>query len=138
MTLFIGVENNSYSSKQFFRDEKIIQTLFVFRVFYSIKEGVSQSKLTDLQLYEDQKEIYDPSFAENIIKYENTADIMYQRLEKLNSKIDELLKGGNFRVANVKKSQKAAIAAKEMEDLKQIVKKLKAEKEKVLKKKKKC
>lgn len=154
MTLFIGVENNSYSSKQFFRDEKIIQTLFVFRVFYSIKEGVSQSKLTDLQLYEDQKEIYrrkiatfgklmdnldptDPSFAENIIKYENTADIMYQRLEKLNSKIDELLKGGNFRVANVKKSQKAAIAAKEMEDLKQIVKKLKAEKEKVLKKKKK-
>ena len=154
MTLFIGVENNSYSSKQFFRDEKIIQTLFVFRVFYSIKEGVSQSKLTDLQLYEDQKEIYrrkiatfgklmdnldptDPSFAENIIKYENTADIMYQRLEKLNSKIDELLKGGNFRVANVKKSQKAAIAAKEMEDLKQVVKKLKAEKEKVLKKKKK-
>lgn len=153
MTLFIGVENNSYSSKQFFTDEKIIQTLFVFRVFYSIKEGVSQSKLTDLQLYEDQKEIYRrkiatfgklmdnldptaPDFTENIIKYENTADIMYQRLEKLNSKIEELLKGGNFRAANLKKAQKTAISAKEIEETKQIVQKLKAKKEKVLKKKK--
>ena len=154
MTLFIGVENNAYSSKQFFTDEKIIQTLFVFRVFYSIKEGVSQSKLTDLQLYEDQKEIYrrkiaifgklmdrldptDPSFTENIIKYENTADIMYQRLEKLNSKIEELLKPGNFHVASLKKPVKKPTSSKDMDALKQIVQKLKVKKKKALQKKKK-
>ena len=77
-----------------------------------------------------------PNFTENIIKYENTADIMYQRLEKLNSKIEELLKGGNFRAASLKKAQKTAISAKEMEETKQIVQKLKVKTEKVLKKKK--
>ena len=77
----------------------------------------------------------DPDFTENIIKYENTADIMYQRLEKLNSKIEELLKGGNFRAASLKKTQKTAISAKEIEGTKQIVQKLKEKKEKVLKRK---
>ena len=77
-----------------------------------------------------------PNFTENIIKYENTADIMYQRLEKLNSKIEELLKGGNFRAASLKKAQKTAISTKEMEETNQIVQKLKVKTEKVLKKKK--
>ena len=61
----------------------------------------------------------------------NTTNIIYQTLEKSNKKIEELLKGGNFRSASLKKAQKTAISTKEMEETNQIVQKLK-----VLKKKK--
>ncbi|GEM_PF-5162090 len=58
MTLFIGVENNSFSNKKFFTNESIIQTIFVFKVCYSIQEGKQQSALNNLQVYEDQKQRY--------------------------------------------------------------------------------
>lgn len=110
-----------------------------------MKEGVSQSKWMVLQLYEDEKEFYhrkiatfsklidnlEPttlSFTENIIKYENTSDIMYQWLKKLNSKIEELLNGYNLRAATLKKAQKTTISTKEMDETKQIVQKLKEKK----------
>ena len=36
----------------------------------------------------------------------NTTNIIYQTLEKSNKKIEELLKGGNFRSASLKKHKK--------------------------------
>ncbi len=107
MTLFVGVENNSFSSSGFLRSENIIQTIFVFKVYYSIKEGQAQSSLSDLQLYEDQKETYrriiaeinklienldvsSDDFEELSAKYEERADRMYERLDKINEKIKEL------------------------------------------------
>lgn len=107
MTLFVGVENNSFSSKNFLTEEKIIQTIFVFQVYYSIQEGKEQSTLSDLQMYEDQKQGYrdkieelvkmieelDPSaddFEEQCIKLENRSDLMSKRLEDIAQKIAAL------------------------------------------------
>ncbi len=55
LTLFIGVMNNAYSRTDFFRNEKIRQNMFVYKVFYSIKEGHMTSMLGDLEAYEEQK-----------------------------------------------------------------------------------
>ncbi|MCH5345324.1 MAG: hypothetical protein J1E64_14955 [Acetatifactor sp.] len=107
MTLFIGVENNSYSSKNFFTNEKIIQTIFVFKVYYSIQEGKAQSTLSDLQMYEDQKQVFrnkieefakmveklDPmadDFEEQYTKLMNRSELMNQRLDDIGQKIAAL------------------------------------------------
>lgn len=107
MTLFIGVENNAYTNSKFLSSEKIIQTIFVFKVFYSIKEGEAQSKLSDLQLYEDQKQLYrnkigdidalvdsldikDADYEEKFTKYMDMAERMGQRMDKITEKIKQL------------------------------------------------
>lgn len=107
MTLFIGVENNSYSSEKIFSSEKIVQTMFNFKVYYSIKEGQAQSALSDLQMYEDQKEVYrkkieelgnlvmelDPvadDYDEKFIKYSDRTELMNKRLDGITQKIKEL------------------------------------------------
>lgn len=107
MIMFIGVENNAFSAQSFFKDEKIIQTIFVFKVCYSIKEGAAQSALSDLQAYEDQKATYRSSIAkllnklhdldvtsddydEQEQKYSARLEEMNERLQKLNEKISSL------------------------------------------------
>lgn len=107
MTLFIGVENNAYSSAKFFSNEKIIQTIFVFKVCYSIKEGQAQSALSDLQLYEDQKAIFrkkieqlndqidrldvtDENYEKEFTKLMNRAELMNNRMEAITEKIKKL------------------------------------------------
>ncbi len=107
MTLFIGVENNAFSTKKFFTNESIIQTIFVFKVCYSIQEGKQQSALNDLQVYEDQKQRYrktieklgqkqmeldidDEDYIENFNKLENIVKLMNDRMKEITSKISEL------------------------------------------------
>lgn len=107
MTLFIGVENNSYSSQSFFNNDKIIQTIFVFKVYYSIQEGKAQSTLNDLQMYEDQKQVFrnkieelsrlveelDPvadDFEEQYTKLVNRSELMNKRLDDIGQKIAAL------------------------------------------------
>lgn len=107
MTMFIGVENNAFAADSFFRNEKIIQTIFVFKVCYSIKEGMAQSALSDLQAYEDQKTSYrnkmqqlnqmldaldvtSDDYEEQEQKYADRLEVMNNRLEKLNEKIKAL------------------------------------------------
>ena len=95
IVLFIGVESNSYSSKHFFIDKKIIQTLFCIPYILFHERKDFSIKINGSSAYEDEKEIYrrkiamfsklidnldptTPSFTKNIINYENTSDIMYQ------------------------------------------------------------
>lgn len=107
MTLFVGVENNTYSNKKFFESETIIQTIFVFRVCYSIIEGAKQSALSDLELYEDQKttfrskieqlnkmieelDVTSENYDAEFIRYMNRADLMNDRLTAITKKIKQL------------------------------------------------
>lgn len=108
MTLFIGVENNSFSNKKFFSSESIVQTIFVFKVCYSIQEGKRQSALSDLQVYEDQKQRYRMTieklgkkemeldtdaedYLENFTKLENMIELMAGKLKGITAKISELM-----------------------------------------------
>lgn len=108
MTLFIGVENNAFSSQKFFSKEKIVQTIFVFKVYYSLQEGKTQSALSDLQVYEDQKQVFrkkieilakmveeldplDDAFEEKYTKLVNRSELMNQRLEAISKRIADLL-----------------------------------------------
>lgn len=108
MTLFIGVENNSFSNKKFFSSESIVQTIFVFKVCYSIQEGKRQSALSDLQVYEDQKQRYRMTieklgekemeldtdaedYLENFTKLENMIELMTGKLKGITAKISELM-----------------------------------------------
>lgn len=107
LTLFIGVMNNSFSRKDFFRNETIMQNMFVFKVFYSIKEGQAQSRLNDLEAYEDQKtafrnnlkklndtvsglDILADSYLADLKKFTTIADAVNARLKDLDAKIAEL------------------------------------------------
>lgn len=107
MTLFIGVENNAYSSSKFFSSEKIVQTIFVFKVYYSIKEGQTQSALSDLQVYEDQKQafrqkieqlneqvdkldIMDDDYEAKFQKLMDRAELLNQRMDVITDKIKKL------------------------------------------------
>lgn len=107
MTLFIGVENNSYSATGFFSNEKIIQTIFVFKICYSIAEGKQQSALSDLEMYENQKQrfrkiieelgrremeldIDDEDYEEKFNQLENRTELMTGRLETITKKISKL------------------------------------------------
>lgn len=107
MTMFIGVENNAYTSSSFLKNEKIIQTLFVFKVCYSIEEGKKQSSLSDLQMYEDQKERFrkiiealgekelaldldDPDYDEKFNKLADRAELMAKHMDLITKKISEL------------------------------------------------
>lgn len=107
MTMFIGVENNAYTSSSFLKNEKIIQTLFVFKVCYSIEEGKKQSALSDLQMYEDQKERFrkiiealgekesaldldDPDYDEKFNKLADRVELMTNRMDVITKKISEL------------------------------------------------
>lgn len=56
LTLFIGAANNIYSHAEFFKNETIIQNMFVYKVYFSIKEGEYTSKLSDLEAYETEKQ----------------------------------------------------------------------------------
>lgn len=107
MTMFIGVENNSFSSQSFLKEEKIIQTIFVFKVCYSIAEGKQQSALSDLQVYEDLKErfrkiidalgekvseldINEPDYDEKFNKLADRMELMSKQMDKITQKIKEL------------------------------------------------
>lgn len=70
MMLFISVVNNSYSRKDFFNNEMIVQTMFQFKVYYSIKEGEMTTKLNDLEAYENVKEAYRKNITDisNLVK----------------------------------------------------------------------
>lgn len=107
LSLFIGVANNAYSNQSFFSKEKIIQTYFVFKVYYSIKEGQSISKLNDLEVYENQKESFrraieninkvvmeldvtQDDYLEQLTKYDDIATVLNSRLQKIGDMITEL------------------------------------------------
>lgn len=107
MTLFIGVENNAYSSKGFLKSDEIVQTIFVYKVYYSIEEGKAQSALSDLQMYEDQKTAFrkqieavtqeiselDPAkknFKNKLIQYKDNISLLEDCLDEITAKIKEL------------------------------------------------
>jgi len=107
MTLFITVMENTYHRKDFFRDESIIQTLFLFDVRFSIKEGKAVSKLSDLQAYEEQKQIYrntlrkagkiadnlDPSaddYLTSLAKFTSICDLLNIRIDDMDKKIQAI------------------------------------------------
>lgn len=56
LTLFVTVMENSYSSKAFLDNESILQTFFIFDARFSIAQGNAQSRLQDLQAYEEVKQ----------------------------------------------------------------------------------
>lgn len=107
MTLFITVMENSYNRKDFFSNESIIQTLFLFDVRFSIKEGKAVSKLNDLQAYENQKQTLrnqlqkvdkecdklDPS-ADNYLtllaKFTGISDTLNTRLDAIDKKLQDI------------------------------------------------
>lgn len=107
LTLFITVMENSYSRKDFFRNESIIQNLFYFKVYYSIKEGQQTSKLSDLKAYEDQKATFrklmqkqndkllqldfdDPNFELLLQKAEGITAHLDRSLQEIDKKIKAL------------------------------------------------
>ena len=74
--------------------------MFVFKVFYSIKEGQAQSRLNDLEAFEDQKtafrtnlaklnnevaklDILSDSYLESLKKFTTIADAVNNRLKAL-------------------------------------------------------
>ncbi|CAK7014462.1 hypothetical protein [Saezia sanguinis] len=86
MMLFICVMENSYNRKDFFAGETIVQNMFVFRVYYSIKEGESVSKLNDLQAYENQKAAFRSLLKQNdekVASLDVTSDNFMTDLQKL-------------------------------------------------------
>lgn len=73
---------------------------------YFIKEGQKQSSLSDLQLYEDQKNVFrkqidefnhlieelnplDESYVEKVTKYMDLADLMNRRMDSISEKIKQ-------------------------------------------------
>lgn len=83
--------------------------MFVFKVFYSIREGQAQSRLNDLETYEDQKaafranlkklnemvsklDILADSYLADLKKFTTIADAVNARLKELDAKIGELAK----------------------------------------------
>lgn len=109
MTLFIGVENNSFSADSFFKNEKIIQTIFVYRVCYSIKEGQAQSALSDLQAYEDQKEAYRKKIEQLNQKLEQL-DVMSDDYLEQEQKCSDILNLMNTRMEQLTEKVKALVA----------------------------
>ena len=89
------------------------------------EEGFTKAKFKILQLLTKLREIcVDPS-------------LIFENYKGGSAKIEELLKPGNFHVASLKKPAKKPTSSKDMDDLKQIVQKLKVKKKKALQKKKK-
>lgn len=133
LTLFIAVANNSYRHNSFFSNETITQSIFVFKVYYSIKEGATQSKLSDLESYENQKasyrkqikkiderveqlDVFSENYLQELTKYENIADRLNERLQKIDEEIKHL-SPDNVEVGSGKN--------RELEEYSNIVKKLK-------------
>ncbi|WLH86453.1 hypothetical protein [Pseudomonas sp. FP2338] len=104
MTLFITVMENSYHRKDFLNDESIVQTLFLFDVRFSIKEGKAVTKLNDLLAYENQKQSMrnqlkqidkvvsklDPTvdgYLATLAKYTGISDVLNTRLEAIGKKL---------------------------------------------------
>jgi hypothetical protein len=56
LTLFISILESSFKSSQFLTNELIIQDAYVYEVHFSIKEGESVVRLSDLEAYEDAKQ----------------------------------------------------------------------------------
>lgn len=117
MTLFIGVVNNSYSRKDFFRNETIVQSMFVFKVYYSIKEGQTVTKLNDLEAYENLKVKYRQQidkisvvigeldfmaddYFDKLNRYSSIVDIMNGKLKEINNRIAELSDSSSTEVLN--------------------------------------
>ncbi|KMT53593.1 hypothetical protein ACR52_21360 [Pseudomonas fildesensis] len=107
MTLFIIVMENSYQSKDFFSNESIIQTLFLFDVRFSIKEGKGMSELNDLQAYEEQKQVFRnqlrklgndfndldtkaSDYLTSLAKFTEISDVLNKRLGSINKLLQEL------------------------------------------------
>jgi hypothetical protein len=104
MTLFITVMENSYHRKDFLNDESIVQTLFLFDVRFSIKEGKQVTKLNDLLAYENQKQSMrnqlrqidkvvsklNPTadgYLVTLSKYTGISDVLNARLNAINKKL---------------------------------------------------
>lgn len=112
ITLFIGVAENSYAHKDFFNAETIVQTMYVYRIMFSLKEGLMQSKLSDLECYENQKVVYrklieqqnevvaqiditsDGGY-EKLMRISNITDYLVMRLDGIGDKIEKLALGEN-------------------------------------------
>lgn len=107
VTLFIGVANNTFSHSSFLKNEKIIQTMYIFKVCYSIKEGKTTTVLNDLEAYESQKQSFyaqlkklndviatmdvtAEDYLEKLQRNTNIADILNARLTSINNMIKEL------------------------------------------------
>ncbi|EKS5642453.1 hypothetical protein QCA22_004996 [Salmonella enterica] len=108
--LFISVMENSFSRSDFFNNELIVQNAYYFKVCYSLKEGESVSKISDLQAYEDQKQSYrnqlikiddvisslevtNKDYLVTFQKYSNIAEMLNKQLKIISDKIHELASG---------------------------------------------
>ncbi|ELE9461066.1 hypothetical protein RBV54_004800 [Salmonella enterica] len=108
--LFISVMENSFSRSDFFNNELIVQNAYYFKVCYSLKEGESVSKISDLQAYEDQKQSYrnqlikiddvisslevtNKDYLVTFQKYSNIAEMLNKQLKLISDKIHELASG---------------------------------------------
>jgi hypothetical protein len=107
LTLFIGVLNNVYNRKDFFNNEKISQNIFIYKVYYSIKEGQSVSQLDDLGAYENQKaafrtqlqkldqmvanlDVFKEDYLDELAKCTARADALNKCLQAIDDKLKSL------------------------------------------------
>lgn len=126
LTLFIGVLNNAYSSSSFFKNEKIVQNIFVYKIWYSIQEGQRQSQLSDLEAYENQKvvfrqklnqlngvimklDILGSDYLDKMKVYNTLIDATYGQLKAIDQKISELTRAKGL-VASAGAEDAAALA----------------------------
>lgn len=126
LTLFIGVLNNAYSSSNFFSNEKIVQNIFVYKIWYSIQEGQRQSQLSDLEAYENQKvafrkqlntlnneimklNILSDDYAGKMKVYNERIPFIYEQLKAIDQKISELTRAKGL-VASAGADEAAALA----------------------------
>lgn len=127
MTLFVGVMNNVYSRKDFFRNEKIAQSLFIFRVFYSIQEGQRVSKLNDLEAYENQKVAFRNSLkqiSDAVMKLDVLSDDYMPMVRKLNERaecINTMLKAVDKKIQELGGGKDSAIEIATAEECDAIV-----------------
>jgi chromosome segregation ATPase len=107
LRLFITVIENSYERKDFFSNDKIIQSIYIFDARYSLTEAKSDSAFNDAQAYENQKESFreqlqkldqkvagldpdDESYETKLARYEGIARSLNDRLEEIAKKLDGL------------------------------------------------
>lgn len=69
--LFASVAEDSYTSHDFFNNEKIIEYLYVYRVYFSQDEAKKQGNIMLTQLYEDQIQTFSTKVEELLTKLTN-------------------------------------------------------------------
>lgn len=118
LMLFIGVMYNTYEHKEYFKNEKIMQSMITFKVYYSIKEGEMQSKLSDLEAYENQKvalrlklddiskkiielDVGKDGFKEDLAMFRSISDLIKDMMKDVTKEI-QLLSANSMTNTNIK------------------------------------